>query len=309
MKKIASYVASMKSQPKSEKLLNMLGETEVNVKGLRILTNSPIHVYWNMFAIIAIMYEAISCPIRFAINFRSSTLDTAHNWDFWIHYLFDAAFLYDIYLRVNAYAYVSFDNGKNQTIVERGLIWRHYLNSEWFRIDGIASIPYDVFALIFGHHTLFRIPKMIRVMQLPSLVSRLRQKLDDCLAITMQESSASGLMMFLSTILIIVWSSAGWNALRFNESAYKSVYWALTTITTVGYGDFTPENFRETLYAVIVGAAGATFTAGIIANVTSFFHDVDISEDNIDHKVNSVMVSLSMTCNGIIMSEIIYQPT
>jgi hypothetical protein len=292
MEKIAAHVAAMKSQSKSEKLLNMIGKTEVKVNGLRIRTNSPIHVYFDLFAIAAIMYEAISCPIRFAMNFRSSSLDTAYNWDFWIHYCFDAVFLCDMYLRLNAYAYISFDTGKNETVVDRGLIRKHYLNSEWFRIDGIASVPYDFLALIIGHHTLLRVPKMIRVIQLPSLVSRLRQKLDECFAITIPESSASAVMMFLSSILIIVWSSAGWNALRFNESAFKSVYWALTTLTTVGYGDFTPTNFRETLYAVIVGAVGATFTAGIIAKVTSFFHDVDISEDNIDHKVNSVMVSI-----------------
>lgn len=281
----------MKSEPKSRKLLNMLGASEVKVKGFRIKTDSPIHVYWDIFAVIAIMYEAISCPIRFAYNFRSSTLDSAHNWDFFIHYFIDAVFICDIYLRTNAYAFVSFDNGRSETILTKEDIRRNYMKSPWFRIDAIASIPYDILALYFGHHTLFRIPKVLRVVQLSSLVSRLRQKLDDCLGIVLHEASTSGLIMFLSTILIIVWSSAGWNALRYNENAYKSVYWALTTLTTVGYGDFTPENFRETLYAVIVGAIGATFTAGIIANVSSFFHDVDISEDNIDHKMNSAMVS------------------
>jgi len=292
MKKIANFVASMKSQSKSKKLLNMIGKAEVKVKGLRISATSPIHVYWDIFAITAIMFEAIACPIRFATNVRSATLDDDFNWIFLVHYVFDLAFLCDIYLRFNAYSFVSFDNGRNETIVERALIRKHYLKSEWFRIDGIASIPYDILAFIFGYYTLFRTPKMIRVLQLPSLVSRLRQKLDECLGVTIQESSASGVVMFLSTILIIVWSSAGWNALRLNETAYKSVYWALTTLTTVGYGDFTPGNSRETLYAVVVGAVGATFTAGIIANVTSFFHDVDISEDNIDHKVNTVKVRI-----------------
>ena len=58
----------------------------------------------------------------------------------------------------------------------------------------------------------------------------------------------------------------------------------------MGYGDFTPNTSMETLYAVIVGVIGATFAAGIIANVSSFFHDVDVSEDNIEHKVHCAVV-------------------
>ena len=53
-------------------------------------------------------------------------------------------------------------------------------------------------------------------------------------------------------------------------------------------GDLTPINFRETCYALLVGAAGATFSAAIIANVTSFFHDSEISEDNTEHKLTVV---------------------
>ena len=70
------------------------------------------------------------------------------------------------------------------------------------------------------------------------------------------------------------------------------IYFVTTTMTSVGYGDFTPNDFRETCYAIVIGAIGATFTAGIIANVTSFFHDVDISDENIDHKLNCVKVRL-----------------
>jgi len=290
MNKIATNVTKMKLQPKSKKLLNMLEETEIKVRGLRILPDSSLRVYWDMFALAAITFDAISCPIHFALNFRSSTLGTAHDWTFFIHYCVDAAFIIDVYLRMTAYAYVSVDGGRNEVVVDGAIIRRKYLNSSWFAIDRIAIVPYDLLSLIFGHHTLLRIPKLIRVIQLSSIVSRLRRNLDDCLNISVNEASASGAIMCISTILIIVWSSAGWNAIRLNESGYKSVYWALTTLTTVGYGDITPSNLHETLYAIIVGAVGATFTAAIIANVTSFFHDVDISEDNIDHKVNCIKV-------------------
>jgi len=291
MEKIASKASNLTSQPKSKKMMNMLEKVEVKVKGLRILPDYRIRVYWDVFAIITIMFEAISVPMQIAIYVRASALGSAYSWTFLIHYFIDIAFLVDLYLRMNAYAYTSFDGGRSETVVDRIMIRSQYLKSSWFRIDRLAVVPFDLLSLVIGHYTLLRVPKMIRVVQLPSILSRLRTNLDACFGKSVNETTNSGIIMLLSSILIVVWSSAGWNALRSNESGYKAVYWALTTLTTVGYGDFTPNTFRETVYAVIVGALGATFTASIIANVTSFFHDVDISEENIDHKVNCVMVS------------------
>lgn len=229
-------------------------------------------------------------PIRFAKYFRANNLRNAYENVFLIDYVIDILFIVDFIMRLQFYAFVDFENGRNEVIVERELIKKNYIQSDWYKIDRFAIIPFDILSLPFGHHTMLRIPKLIRVLQIPSIIKRLQRNLDECMNISLTESQGSGLMMLVYSMLIIVWSSAGWNALRKEESLYESVYWALTTLTTVGYGDFTPIDFRETCYAIIVGAIGATFTAGIIANVTSFFHDVDISDDNIDHKLNCIQV-------------------
>jgi hypothetical protein len=61
-----------------------------------------------------------------------------------------------------------------------------------------------------------------------------------------------------------------------------------SSCSTVGYGDLTPSNFTETCYALVVGAGGAVFTAAVVANVTSFFHDAELSENNYEHKLNCI---------------------
>ena len=269
----------------------MMKTSGVAVKGYRILPTSRIHVLWDLISIFAIMYYAVSCPVRFAIYFRSGILKAKYDWFFGIDFFLDSLFIFDIYLRIKVYAYISFESGRNEIIFDRDKMTEKYFASRWFQIDRIAVIPYDLLALAFGYPTIFRAPKIIRVSQIPSIIARLQRNLDDCMHVTMNESQVSGVIMFLFSFLIVVWSSAGWNSIRDDESAYESVYWAFTTLTTVGYGDFVPTNFSETCYALIVGALGATCTAAIIANVTSFFHDVDVSEDNIDHKVNCIKVN------------------
>lgn len=38
-----------------------------------------------------------------------------------------------------------------------------------------------------------------------------------------------------------------------------SVYWAMTTITTVGYGDITPQNYVEVVIVMLIEICGASF--------------------------------------------------
>jgi len=276
----------------------MLVVDDVKTNRFCIMPSNSINIYWGIFCLMAIIYYALSFPIRFALYFRGNNLKDAHEALFIIDYAIDALFIVDFILRLQFYAYVDFENGKNRVVVERDMIRKNYIRSNWFKVDRIAIIPLDILASIFGYHTIFRAPKVLRVTQIPNVVKRFQRNLDECLNISMTESQASGLVLLIYSILIVVWSSAGWNAIRSQEQWHESVYWALTTLTTVGYGDFTPSNFRETCYAIVIGAAGATFTAGIIANVTSYFHDVDVSEDNIDHKRNCVQVCQNLNYIG-----------
>ena len=118
---------------------------------------------------------------------------------------------------------------------------------------------------------MFRLSKLIRVLQIPQAISNLQKHLDACLDVKMNKTQRSVLLMLLYSLLLIVWSSAGWNTLRPEGSTIVSVYWAIATLSTVGYGDVTPLGFNETCYALVVGAVGAVFTAAVVDNVTSFF--------------------------------------
>lgn len=65
-----------------------------------------------------------------------------------------------------------------------------------------------------------------------------------------------------------------------------AVYWALTTLTTVGYGDITPTNNPERLYSLLALLIGALVFATMLSSVSSLVAALDrqaaINEERMD---------------------------
>ena len=289
MKKIMSTSNTILGGKTRSKLKDMMAEHDIVTKEFRILPNSKVHLYWDVFSIAAILYYSIDAPIRIASSYRVSTLASSYDYGFIVGYCIDAMFIVDMILRASVYAYSSYEHGRTIIVTNKSQIRQKYLSSGKFKIDLLAIVPFDLIAAgTSSYHSLFRLSKLVRVSQIPQVVSNFQNHLDACLSIKTTETQRSVLLMLLYSVLLIVWSSAAWNALRPGESGIISVYWAITTLSTVGYGDVTPNDFVETAYALVVGAVGAVFTAAVVANVTSFFHDAELSENNYEHKMNCI---------------------
>jgi hypothetical protein len=278
------------NKSKSHKLQKMDFQSNVVSQEFRISPSSRVHVYWGIFSLFAILYYTLSLPIRVAYFTSKNSLKESIDWTFGFDYALDIAFVIDIYLRMTVYSYECIEHGRSTIVTDRNLISQRYLSSNDFRLNCICTIPFDLFVFTSGYASLLRVPKIIRIFQLSRVVTKLQQDFEYCMNIILTSSHVSSLMMLISSLLIIVWCSCGWNIIRGGERAYKSVYWTVTTITTVGYGDIIPRNLNQSMYAVVVGAIGATFTAAIIANITRFFHQVDVDEESGNHKFTILKV-------------------
>ena len=71
-----------------------------------------------------------------------------------------------------------------------------------------------------------------------------------------------------------------------------SFYWALTTLTTVGYGDITPTNDAERAYATIALLIGALVFGYILTDIGSLVASIDRKAVLIESKMDSVKVRL-----------------
>ena len=84
--------------------------------------------------------------------------------------------------------------------------------------------------------------------------------------------SAAGVIV-VATAVIVTISGVAIRALDSREysSIWEGMWWALQTVTTVGYGDVTPENLGGRFVAGAVMLAGVALIAIVTAAVTSSF--------------------------------------
>ncbi|MEZ4697350.1 MAG: cyclic nucleotide-binding domain-containing protein [Rhodothermales bacterium] len=79
------------------------------------------------------------------------------------------------------------------------------------------------------------------------------------------------------------WIACGWISLRSTEAAagpsaavyVHALYWCVSTLTTVGYGDVVPTNNAQSLYAVLVMILGVGVYAYVIGNIATILTNMD----------------------------------
>jgi hypothetical protein len=184
--------------------------------------------------------------------------------------------------------------------------WNYFTG--WFPIDFVSIIPFSLLPGVGSELGILRVIRIVRLLKLLRVIkaSRLYQRYEA--QISLPHSVVALIKFSLIFLIMAHWMACVWilsaNLMQpptsytwidsFAESFYclgeceldpardelfekgrggdvyfAAVYWSVVTITSVGYGDITPQNADEMLICTVCLLIGSCFWAYIIGNATA----------------------------------------
>ncbi|MCB0549833.1 MAG: cyclic nucleotide-binding domain-containing protein [Phaeodactylibacter sp.] len=166
---------------------------------------------------------------------------------------------------------------------------RPFYLQPWFVLNLLAAVPFIFFAPVgFSAFRLFKLARSSKILESWRLQN-------------LQYSNRLALLYLIIAIIIIIhWFTCGWMVIRqVNEQAPDDVnryidalYWSVTTITTVGYGDITPITPTEKIYAIFAMLMGLGFYGFLIGNITRLLSKKDPAREHYLDNMEKLSVAI-----------------
>ena len=259
-----------------------------------IFPDDSFKVLWDIIIMFIMLYTVTITPYRVAFIENDS--------GFWLglDYTIDCIFMCDVVIN----CFVAYKNNEEVLIVRHWPILKHYL-STWMLFDLASSIPFQIIFEDSGWGTMLRLSKLprlyrlIKVFKLVRLVKVLknRNRFLSCLnCLSKLSIGMERLVYFTLSIFVIchllacfLYFGANFNAdntnnwvfqygiqdLTLEEKYLASLYWTVTSLCTVGYGDIKPASDIERGIVVFVELAGVFFYSYTIGTITSLMSEMD----------------------------------
>eukprot|EP01083_Nonionella_stella_P099945 281310_1 len=266
-----------------------------------ILTpDSTVRQMWDIVVLFLLLYTMIYLPLKVAF-YKSDDPKNVDPGDITV----DILFFLDIIM-----SFVTAHKLPDGTVIKRfDDISASYLRS-WFIVDLVATFPF----YLIGSSTLdriapiIRIPRLLKMLRLVRLVKlvrayRLKKFFEK---VEYSPKIHQGFIRIVKLLLLVIcfahfsaclWffigdlsdDADGFSWISDINSVYggvkdedksiqyiASLYFAISTLSTVGFGDITPQNGLEMGFAVILMLLGATTFSYITATISSVMHDFDL---------------------------------
>lgn len=295
------------------------GPTEIgeNDHHFIIHPESTFFMYWSLLVSFLIFYATLMVPIRICFEVGIDATSAA----LWIDLLVDLFFCTDMYIQTRLA--IKKPGNLDEYEFDRRVIVRTYLRT-WFLVDLVAAIPFDLIVVIGGsdENLLFtklfkafrfmRVTKLIKVSKLRQLMSGMEDRLGifdinpgvrrlmETAVLTFVVSHLTACTWYFTSVTVrnanadnvSTWImesfSEEYEAKDFASLYMASLYWSVSTLTSVGFGDIKPQNNAERFVATIACWAGATVFGYVIGQMSSMVADLNQISFQFHRKMDSI---------------------
>ncbi len=239
-------------------------------------------IAWQLVIFAAVCWTAVEAPLSFVFHFDVKTSSAIFDG------IISLVFITDIFLNLTDFYKLKDTHSSLPTAWQKQKT--PYLSSIWFPIDLVCAIPFDLMSYsfdfaglpIFGLLRLLRVVRMLKIFSLYNSMSLLPQgyKLG---------------LIFSGVLIIIHWISCAWMYLNPFEAGLdnytiynKSLYWTITTLTTIGYGDITPTTNVGRIFTMFIMIIGVGTYGVVIGNVSRLIIQADRFKEAKKEKINEL---------------------
>jgi len=252
---------------------------------------NPKRELWDFLVLLFTVYVALEIPYRIALGYSFDS------WLYIVELIITVLFAFDIFLNFHTAVkkgvkYVT-DKKEISTLYKgRQLI-----------LDILATAPLFLVYSFFpgaGAQSL----QGLRLLELNRLLKL--HRLNHLLDIWRKKFQINpGTLRLINFILILAlvshWIACVWimmggvktDSKNASEIYSLAIYWTVTTIATVGYGDITPQNFQQRYFAIMVMIVGAGSYGFVIGNISSLLASVDVVKAGYRKKLEEVSAFLN----------------
>ncbi|KAG1696183.1 hypothetical protein DVH05_018716 [Phytophthora capsici] len=274
---------------------------------------------WDLLLICLVLYTTLVVPYRVCFQVEASDGFAV------VESLMDVAFFIDIVF--NFITGLQLPTG--EVSYSFRVIVKAYLTG-WFTVDFFSTLPFESIAKLFGvgnnAHAALLSAKLLRGLKVLRLfkLARIRRlgkvfaNLEDAVYTNQSLVSLAKLaltMLFIAHLVACLWYAVGRSdsekswlisisldpAGKANDTNFlqyiRSVYWAIVTMTTIGYGDIVAHSNNERLLNIAVMAVGVSFFGYVIGTISTLVTNLDVAAARYDERMTVVkeyIISRSM---------------
>lgn len=231
-------------------------------------------IIWQAAIFCSVMFTAIEASFTYAFEIR------LHYWQVFIDLTMSTIFIVDI-----------FQSHRRKKSTKKTGLSKEY-SKQQLVIDILASIPFNIISLVFGFGQIIQLFRFIRLLRL----GRITKIFSMVGNLTIVPGLVKIPAIVISSIVAIHWIACGWVIVHPisepNLYTYynKALYWAITTLTTIGYGDITPTDNISRIYTMIIMILGVGVYGIVIGNVTRMISMADRYKEKSKEKINDLNI-------------------